>query len=408
MGYGNEAATSDLTVPDHVPPDLVHVLDHWNGDDYKADPLGFWDSLRETHRVFWSPMHGGFWCLTRYEDIHEAFQRPDLFSSRLTNIPRREVRLLPISLDPPEHTRYRRLVNKPFAPTQIEALTEQMRARCNQLIDGFIDRGECEFVTEFGKALPTGIFIEMLGLPLEELDKFLDWNHTIIHVQGGEERLALQRKANDELAAYLGELIERNRDQPGDNLVGTLLQVELDGEPLPAADVQGFLHMFFMAGLDTVTSALGWCWRFLAEHPAQRQRLLDDPGLIPNALEELLRFHSFVEDSRTVARDLDFAGVAMKEGDRIMLPTATADRDESQFPDAMRVDFSREPNRHIAFAAGPHRCVGSHLARAELITAMEEWHQRIPHYRVRPGTTLRAHGGAVVGLDALPLVFDVE
>src|SRR6202011_1207004 len=128
--------------------------------------------------------------------------------------------------------------------------------------------------------------------------------------------------------------------------------------------------------------ALGWCWKFLAEHPEHRQQIVDDPSLIPNAVEELLRYNAFVEDSRTVTRDIEFAGVTMKAGERVMLPTSSACRDEAEFPDALTVDFHRAPNRHIAFAAGPHRCLGSHLARAELHIAMEEWQKHIPSYRL--------------------------
>jgi len=395
---------AERTVPDHVPDELVHPLDHWNGEDYQADPLGFWDGLRADRRVFWSPLHGGFWCLTRYHDIHEAFQRPDLFSSRLTNIPGREVELLPISLDPPRHTPYRRVLNKPMAPAQIAKLMDRIRERCNELVDAVLEAGECEFISAFAQPLPTTMFLQMLGLPAAELDQFLEWNHIILHVHGDEEGQARQRRANEELAAYLGTLVAARRDEPPrDDLVGALLAAEMDGKPLEDAEILGFLHLLFMAGLDTVTAALGWCWQFLAEHPGHRQQLLDDPALIPNAIEELLRFHSFVEDSRTVTQDIEFAGVTMKAGDRIMLPTSTAGRDDEQFVDAMVVDFHREPNRHIAFAAGPHRCVGSHLARAELTIAMEVWHERIPHYRIPDGATPVAHGGAVVGLDLLPL-----
>ncbi len=395
-----------LTIPGHVPADLVHELDHWNGADYLADPLGFWDGLRERFPVFWSPLHGGFWCLTRYEDIHEAFQRADLFSSRLTNIPGREVTLLPISLDPPAHSPYRRILNQPFAPARIDTLREQITVRCDELIDAVVAAGRCELISAFAKALPTHIFLQLLGLPPEELDRFLDWNHVILHVQGGDAGLARQRQANAELAAYLAGLVATRRDDPQDDLVGVLQQAELDGAPLPEADVLAFLHLLFMAGLDTVTSALGWCFQFLAEHPAHRQQIVDDPSLIPDAVEELLRFHAFVEDARTVTTDIEFAGVQMKAGDRIMLPTSAACRDDAQFPDAMVVDFRRQPNRHIAFASGPHRCVGSHLARAELVIAVERWHRRIPHYRIAAGSPRRAHGGGVAGLDELHLVLD--
>jgi cytochrome P450 len=392
-------------VPDHVPPELVHPLDQWNGADFLANPIGYWDDIRPTTRVFWSPLHGGFWCLTRYADIHEVFQRTEDFSSRLTNIPGRKVRLLPISLDPPEHRSYRRVLNRPFAPPRIEQLGVKIEHRANELIDSFIDRGECDFMAEFAVKLPTQIFCELLGLPPEEMDQFLEWNNTILHVHGDAEGQARQTKANEELSAYLSQFIAGRGEGPADDLVRTLLAADVDGRPMAHEEALGMVYLLFMAGLDTVTAALGWSWQFLAEHPDHRQQIVDDPELIPSAIEELLRYYSFLEDSRTITRDLEFAGVTMKEGDRIMLPTSSADRDEEQFPDPHTVDFQRDPNRHLIFAAGPHRCLGSHLARAEVRIAMEAWHRRIPDYRIREGAQVHYHGGAVIGLDNLPIEF---
>jgi cytochrome P450 len=403
MGYGESQQDAERTPrPENVPADLVHDLDHWNGPDYLADPIGFWDDLRGPYRVFWSPFHGGFWCLTRYEDIHEAFQRADLFSSRITNIPGREVRLLPITLDPPEHTTYRRLLNLPFSPARIALLMDKITDRSNALIDDVIDRGEFEFMDTFAKALPTGIFCDLLGLPHDEVKKFLEWNYIILHVHGDAEGQERQRIANEELGTYLGDLVAERTSRPHDDLVSALIPLEIDGRPITRDEAVSMTYLLFLAGLDTVTSALGWCWKFLAEHPSHRQQILSNPAIIPKAVEELLRYHAFVEDSRTVTRDVEFAGVMMKEGDRVMLPTSSACRDEAEFPDALTVDFEREPNRHIAFASGPHRCLGSHLARAELHIAMELWHQRVPDYELGQGE-IRYHGGAVVGPDCLRL-----
>jgi cytochrome P450 len=181
------------------------------------------------------------------------------------------------------------------------------------------------------------------------------------------------------------------------------LDCEVDGERLTQDEAYAFTYLLFMAGLDTVTNSLGFTWMFLAQHPGHRRQIVEDPRIIPDAVEELLRYYSFVGiTNRTVSRDLEFAGVAMRGGDRIMLPTSAAGRDDEQFPDAQVVDFGREPNRHLAFAAGPHRCLGSHLARAELRIALAEWHRRIPEYRIA-GTGVTYHGGALGGPTALSL-----
>jgi cytochrome P450 len=390
-------------VPDHVPPELVHPLDQWNGPDYLADPVGYWDGVRERFRVFYSPHHGGFWCLTRYDDVHEAFQRTDLFSNRFVNIPGRPVRLLPISLDPPEHTKYRRLLNKPFSPMQIERLKARIRELAGSLTEvaGSLER--FDFMDVFAARLPTQVFLQILGLPLDAEQRFLEWNYVIIHVQGGAEADARQKQANDDLGAYLTAAVAERACSPRSDLISELLPSEIDGRPLEPAEAVDMVYLLFMAGLDTVIAALAWCWRYLAEHPEQRARILEQPALIPDAVEELLRYYSFLQPTRTVTRDLEFAGVHMRAGDRLMLTPGSVGRDRRHFPHAGEVAFDRSANRHIAFGAGPHRCLGSHLARAELVIAMDEWHKRIPHYRIPEGETVRFHGGAVTGPDYLPL-----
>jgi cytochrome P450 len=403
----HESATTlvETPRPAHVPAELVHPVEHYNSEKFLDFPVAYWDDVRDRHRVIWSPYHGGFWCLTRYEDIHNAFQRPDLFSSRMQAIPGREIRMLPISLDPPEHTAYRRLLNRPLSPANMANMEPDIRALARKLIDDIEAGDGCDFVQAFAKPLPTEIFLRLLGLPAERLPEFLEWNHTILHVQDDEAGDAAKKAAGAQVGAYLAEYIEHRKVEPGTDLISDLLQAEIEGVRLSDEDVHGFAMMLFLAGLDTVTAALGWCWNFLAENPGHRQQIIDDPTLIPEAIEELLRVHSFVTDGRYIMQDCEFAGVEMKAGERIMLPTGTAGRDSHQFPDAELVDFQRSPNRHLAFAAGPHRCVGSHLARLELRVALEEWHARIPNYRLAPGTKPKFHGGGVAGPDELLLDF---
>lgn len=405
MSYKSSASVVLTARPSHVPEDLVYPLEHYNSEAFLQDPVGFWDELRDHRRVFWSPFHGGFWCLTRYEDIHEAFQRSDLFSSRMQAIPGREVRMLPITLDPPDHTKYRHLLNRPFGPANVRAFAGDIRSLCRSLIDQVCGEGRCDFVKAIARPVPTEIFLRFLGLPPDDTDRFLDWNQTILHVQDDAEGQAAKDLATSQVSVYLREQIAERTKNPGDDLISILLATELDGVPLPEEDVLAFAVLLFIAGLDTVTSAMGFCWAFLAGNPEYRRQIVEEPGLIPSAIEELLRYHSFVADGRYITSDVEFAGVSMRAGERIMLPTAAADRDPRQFPHADIVDFHRNPNRHLAFAAGPHRCLGSHLARLEMTIAMEEWHSRIPDYRLEEGATVQFHGGGVAGPDHLNLVF---
>jgi cytochrome P450 len=390
--------------PDHVPAELVRDVDHVFGIAFRADPFAAFRALRD-QRVWWSPNHGGYWILTRAGDIRSALQQPELFSSSATGIPAhvsRKEKLAPLELDPPEHTAYRRAIAPLFAPKAVTARTAAIADTCAVLIDDLVDRGHAEFVSEFAEPFPTRIFTNILGLPATAAPRFVNWNNKLLHSQDQPE---VRREAGIEINDYLRELISARRTAPRDDVVSALLAGEIDGRPIADEEVQNLCFLLFVAGLDTVTAALAWCFRFLAQHPEHRRQLIDTPDLLPGAVEELLRVHSFINPARTVTRDLEFAGVAMREGERILLSTALAAQDPDEFPDEAAVRFDRANNRHLAFGAGPHRCAGSHLARDEITTALAQWHARIPDYEIAPDAELTIHAGGAMGLDRLPLVW---
>ncbi len=390
--------------PAHVPAELVRDVDHVFGPDFLVDPFAAYRELRD-RRVWWSPRHGGFWILTRAEDIRGAYQQPDLFSSAATGIPahvQRKEKLYPLELDPPAHTAYRRVIAPLFAPKAVTARTAAIDATCAALVDEIAPRGRAEFLADFAEPFPTRIFTNILGLPVDEAPKFVAWNNKLLHSQDQPER---RREAGIEINGYLRELIEARRAEPRDDVVSALLASEVDGRPIENDEIQNLCFLLFIAGLDTVTAALSWSFRFLALHPDHRRQIVDDPALIPSAVEELLRVHSFVNPARTVTRDAEFAGVQLREGDRVLLATALVAQDPDEFTDEATVRFDRAANRHLAFGAGPHRCAGSHLARDELATALTLWHRQIPDYEIAPGETVTMHAGGVFGLDRLPLVW---
>jgi cytochrome P450 len=392
------------TPPDHVPAELVRDVDHVFGADFLADPFAAFRTLRDQH-VLWSPHHGGYWILTRAEDIRAALQQPELFSSAATGIPAhvaRKEKLAPLELDPPEHTAYRRVIAPLFAPKAVTVRTAAISDTCVGLIDGFSDRGRAEFVTEFAEPFPTRIFTNILGLPAAEAPRFVQWNATLLHSQDQPE---VRREAGIEINDYLRELIAARRAAPRDDVVSALLGGEIDGRPICDDEVQNICFLLFVAGLDTVTAALTWCFHFLAQNPDHRRQLVADPAILPGAVEELLRVHSFINPARTVTRDLEFAGVSMRKGERILLSTVLAAQDPEEFPDEAQVRFDRTANRHLAFGAGPHRCAGSHLARDEIGTALAQWHARIPDYAIAEGAELSIHAGGAMGIDRLPLVW---
>ncbi|HEY0398476.1 MAG TPA: cytochrome P450 [Acidimicrobiia bacterium] len=396
-------------MPDPDTP-VAGTFDYHHDPRIASDPFGVFDAARG-QRAFQSSMYGGYWVLTEAADIRDAFQHPELFSSRITGIPPtpRPRRLLPLELDPPEHGVYRHPLAAVFSPQAVARLEPAIRATCVGLLDRLAAQGACEFLADFAVPFPTTIFVELLGLPAAEATRFAAWNHALLHAH---DRPEVRADAKAQIAGYLDELVTRRmaevarREGRGDDLFAVLTQADVDGRPLTKDEIFDYAFLLFIAGLDTVTAALGFSFAYLAANPEHRKALVADPGLIPAAVEELLRAFSVVNPARTVTRDMEFAGACLREGDRVLLSTVLANRDPAEFDDATGVRFDRTSNRHLAFGAGPHRCLGSHLARCELKVALEEFHRRIPDYRIADGAVIRSHGGGAMGVDHLPLTWE--
>lgn len=385
-------------------------FDYHDDPRIASDPFGVFDAARG-QRAFRSEKYGGYWVLTEAGDIRSAFQHPELFSSRITGIPPtpRPRRLLPLELDPPEHGVYRHPLAAVFSPQAVAQLEPAIRRTCADLVDGIVTRGACEFLADFAVPFPTTIFVELLGLPAAEAARFAAWNHALLHAH---DRPEVRDDAKAQIAGYLDELVTRRMAEVAhgegrtDDLFAVLTRADVDGRPLTKDEMFDYAFLLFIAGLDTVTAALGFSFAYLAGNPEHRKSLVADPELIPAAVEELLRAFSVVNPARTVTRDVEFAGACLREGDRVLLSTVLANRDPAEFDDATGVRFDRSANRHLAFGAGPHRCLGSHLARCELKVALEEFHRRIPDYRIAAGAVIRAHGGGAMGVDHLPLTWE--
>jgi cytochrome P450 len=397
-----QAPPSVHHVPAHVPPALVREFDHHAEPVAAPDCFSPFDRLYGT-RVFWSPLHGGFWVLTRSRDIDEALHRPDVFSSHPVGIPGLQGyprKLIPEELDPPEHAKYRKPLAEPFAPNAVSRMAEDVDQTCIGLIDPLVDRGECEFLDDFAKPFPTMIFTKMLGLPVSEAGKFIEWTHQIIHAI----EPAVRQAGGGATTMYLTELIAERAANPRRDLVSHLLASEVDGRLMTHEEVLDTCFLMFIAGLDTVTAALSFGFRFLAENPDFRHLLAADPSLVRPGVEEILRLHAFVNSGRYVTRDVEFAGVTMKAGDPVLCSGPLSTRDPEEFPNPTVPDLTRRLN-HQAFGAGPHRCLGSHLARREVTAAVTHWLARVPDFRIPDGASIKAHGGNVMGIDRLPLIW---
>lgn len=403
MSDDTAAGVPSLAIPFDSDPALI------------ADPFGRLDRLRSGMSAFYNtaqPQPG--WVLLTYEDIHTAFQRYDLFSSRGCLDPtdgetRMFPTLVPEELDPPEHTPYRQLLTPLFTPGRVEAMEPRIRGYCRSLIDGLEPRGGCDLVADFARLFPTVIFMELMGLPVEDADTFLDWADQLMHADSvSDPDFSKRLQAATEVFAYLGGLLEERRVNPRDDIVSYLLSCRIDDKELEQLELLQISFLLYMAGLDTVAGSLGYMFWHLARHPQDRQRITEDESAIPGAIEEFLRAYSIVTPVRVVTQDMEFAGCPMKAGDRVMLPTFSANRDDAEFDAGTETVLERAANRHLAFGAGPHRCLGSHLARLELRIALEEWHRRIPEYRITDPADLHQHVMGVAGFDRLPLTWQAE
>ncbi|MCW2614498.1 MAG: Cytochrome [Frankiales bacterium] len=367
--------------------------------------------LRETP-VVWTDKHGGFWVVSGYDEARYVMQSYDLFATAPSvNIPpglgqRRP--MLPLEVDPPLQMRYRSPLAPVFAPQRMRELKVQIEQLAHELLDGFIERGKGDFFNEFADPLPVAIFTRLMGLPEEDTPKFNHWKKVLLHGHADDPDGTVRAAAGDDLSAYLTGLIRARRAEPRDDLLTLLVQAETEGGPLDDDEILDITFLLFVAGLDTISSSIGLQVLFLATHPEYRDLLVEDPSRIPNAVEELLRTNSLILLARTATQDTDLFGSPVKKGDRILVNTITANLDGREFPDADHVDLTREPNRHIAFGAGPHRCPGSHLARIELEIVHRVLHERMPDYRLDPDAAISFHFGSVAGLDTLPLLWGAE
>jgi cytochrome P450 len=351
--------------------------------------------------------------LSRKEEIDQALRHPEIFSSNMDAVDLKNKRpMIPLQIDPPEHKKFRKLLDPLFAPRKMALLDDEVSALVNHLIDRFIDRGEVDFAKEFSIPFPSQVFLTLLGLPLDELDRFLVMKDGIIrpdHVTGkpyGSRAVnEYQQKVADSVYDYFDEILDQREVERRSDLLSLFLDAEVEGDRLSREDILDICFLFLIAGLDTVTATLDCMFSFLAQHPEHRRGIVENPGLIPNAIEELLRWETPVMGvARVAVEETELGGCPIHKGDSVMIMLGSANTDEAEFPDADEVRFDREVNRHIAFGGGIHRCLGSNLARLELRVALREWHKRIPEYEVEPGHTL-VYTPSIRSIEHFPMRF---
>jgi cytochrome P450 len=349
-----------------------------------------------------------FWMVTEYEHVIEALQMPEVFGNEVLSAltPEHTIDLLPQYLNPPEHTTMRRVLNRWFSPAAVRRLEPQVLSRCIELVEELKPAGGCDLVADFAIRFPTDMFLATLNLPASDGPEFLFWVEKIFKGFAGKE-LDEAARAVTWIRGYFGRAIEDRRAHPQNtdtDFISRMLVSKLDGVPISDEDIVTICLTLMAAGLDTTRAALGYIFHHLAADPDLRHHLTAHPHLWPTAVEEFIRLYPLVyQDGRLVKQDIDFHGLRLKKGDILWLGLASASRDPKKFADPLTFDVEREHiNHHLAFGAGPHRCLGMHLARHELAIAVTEWHKRIPDYELASDQQLYERG-AQLTIMKLPL-----
>ena len=374
------------------------------------------EELREGGPAYYNDFGSGYWIFTRHDAVRDIYKTPELFSSEsfVPWIPEPEYRFIPTQIDPPDHVKYRRILNPWFSPKAVEAAEPRMREICRPLVAEIAPRGECDFIGDFALRYPTEVFLSFVGVPLSMTDQLVRWVDDYFAGQSGDpSKLEGMTAALNGITEYWKGVLEERRGESepreGD-LASHLMHASFDDRPLTDKEVLDMLLVLVLAGLDTTRGQLGYMFRHLADHPEHRRRLIEEPELVPNAVEEALRFYTIIfGDGRKVTRDTEFYGVPLKKGEMVYGLVAGANRDPRHYEHGGEYMIDRERIHHMGFANGPHRCLGAHLARKEMQVAVSEWLDQIPDFELAASEPLRERGGgAMLGLDDLPLRWEVD
>lgn len=390
-------------VAQHVPAEAIVAYDYFDQPGFRDDPHQVIMRLFEgrTPRIIYTPLNGGHWVVGGYQELFDAARDTQTFSSSSMQIPAMsdEPLLVPLNLDPPDHAAYRSALNTAFTPARVMRMEKGVRMLADELIGGIAHSPGVEFVSAISEPLPVFVFMEIAGIPREHFRGFRDNVFTFL----SDPEPAKRSQALSFFHRELGALIKQKRVTPGDDLLSQLVGSVVNERPISDEDLMGFCILLMFAGLDTVTNAMSLGIRHLASDQEFQTRLRSNPSLIPLAVEELLRRYAFASMGRIVMRDIEFHGLPMKKGDRVLFVPAAAGLDPATYDEPMAVVLDRKGKGVPTFGFGPHRCVGMHLARLELRILYEQWLSRIPPFSLSASSPPRYHGGIVIGLETLHL-----
>lgn len=398
--------------PAHVARELIRDAGIFDEPNSLPEPFDISrDALEKLPPIFyWSKVRpgitDGFWVVTQYEDIRRIYQDNDLYSNAgAVNFPSligESFRMIPLSIDPPEHGKYRVMLNPWFSPKAVNALEAQIRTVIDELIDGFVDKGGCDAAYDFARIYPVKVFLQIMGFPLEKMDDFLQWEYAILHSEHDPEKMKWGVAG---AVAYLRSYIADTKTHPNDKLASNIVHGVVDGRPLTDDEIIGTLFFLWIGGLDTVAATTSLFLRRLGMRPEMQATLRASPQLIPDAIEEFLRVQPIVNSSRIAKVDHVIHGVTVRAGDRVMGLNLTGNFDPKEFECPRDIRFDRGANRHFTFGGGAHRCLGSHLARKEMGVALSEFLRRIPPFRLAEGGQRPAYA-SVIAVNEVPLVWE--
>ena len=393
-------------IPSHIDPTLVVDFDYIQPEGLdEGDVFSAFAQLHAGPDIVWTPHYGGHWIATRGEDIQWIQERHELFSNAEKNVPKGSFPSMPpITENPPNHSRYRAVLNPYFARIRIEAHYEaSARGVIIDLIEAIKSHDRAEMVSQFTTIAPLKIFWDFVDLPYDRREDFLRWGRNFA-VRGAPGK---RMQAHQELIAYLGQLLDERLESPGNDVFTGISQWRNHPRYQHRGELLGVAQLVFLGGLDTVASMMGFALLRLAERPELQQRLKDDPAIIPAAVEELLRRHGLSNSARMLRSRVTRKGALMKAGEMILVMNSLSGIDDRLYDDPFTVDFDRGAVHHNSMGNGPHKCVGQHLARMELRMLLEEWAARMPLVRLDPaGPAPRSYAGAVIGMERLHLAWD--
>lgn len=371
--------------------------------------------LRANAPVLWHPETDGpgFWAITKHDDVRTISRTPKTFSSFEKGVMLPDPddmglmaqRLMMLSMDPPQHDRFKLLVSRGFTPKNAPLLRPRIEELAREIVESALAKGSCDFVSEIAGRLPSGLIAELMGMPREDGERLYDLTE-IMHTN--DDAVApphVKAAAIGEMLGYAQSVAERKRSEPGDDLATLLVNAEVDGDRLTDGEFQWFFLLLVNAGGDTTRNLLAAGLQLLFDHPEQRERLVADPdALLGTAIEEMLRYASPVSHfKRTVMHDTEIRGQKMRAGERVVLFYGSANRDEDVFDHPDDFDIARDPNPHVAFGAGgPHLCLGMHVARVELAVMFRELLTRMPHIEPN-GPIERMHSSFIAGIHSMPV-----